>query len=1171
MSFTHLHVHSNFSFLDGGSSVKALLDRAKELGCDSLALTDHNGLYGAVRFYDYAKQIGINPIIGVEIEVTGYRLQVTDGGQGPGAGGRDAKSQIPNPKSRIPNGPHSPFPNSKFPIPNSHLVLLAKNLNGYSNLCKIITRAQLSHEKGEAAASLEVIEQHKDDLFCLSGCSRGEVPSLVAEGRIEEAREAAGRYMDIFGRDHFLIELQNHMLPGTALLNSQLSELAADLGLRCVATNNVHYAAKDDFKVQDVLVCVQTITTLDDRHPLRKRNAEYYLKSPKAMANLFKRYPKAVVTTDWVARQCNLDLGLGTYRFPDFPVPEGETAYSHLCKLCFKALDRLYRPITPEVTERLQHELKVIHDLGFAEYFLVVWDIVQHARSNACRCDGHQTRRFRGSAAPQLSKRKPENAGRGIRCSGRGSAADSLVAYCLGITIADPLEHNLLFERFLNPERKGMPDIDIDFDAARRDEVIEYIYNRYGEDKVAMVCTVSTLRAKSSIRDLGKAMDFTSDDIDRLASALPHTGGKRIREAIDRLPELRDGNLPIHKLEALVDICEKVDDFPRHLSVHLGGLVISRGLLTDLVPLEWATKGVIVSQFDKDDIETLGLVKMDILGLRNLSAIEDAVAMIRKNHGIDLDIDNLPLDDEPTYELLRSGNTVGCFQVESPGMRGLLGRLQPRVFEDIIAQISLFRPGPMQADMINPFIARRHGEEPITYPHPCLEPVLKDTYGVILYQEQVLSVSHALAGFTYGQADSLRRAMTTDRSQEEMEKIRKTFVDGAARNGIHTKTAEEVFSRLRAFAAYGFCKAHAASFAKITYQTAYLKVHYPAEFLAGILNNEPMGFYPANVIIEDARRLGIQILPVDINRSEKKFTTEFGNWNLEFGNASGIRIGLMQVKNIGDAEIDSILQARDEGDFQIPHSQFQIPFRSFSDFCLRTHCDRPTVENLINCGAFDSFAIPRAKLLWLLGELISRKSRFPNSKFQIPNDSPSLIDGFDASDLDDQIRLLPDVPESSLHERVRTDYEILGLSSICHPMNFYREKLAKARVRTTSEIKGLPNNTIVRVAGVVVVCMRPPTKSGAIVVFITLEDEDGLADCVVFPKVYDKFGRVIFNNPALIIEGKLQRMGKGISIIAQRIKPLTPDYRTDDSPQIKPFTERRRIAGQRSFVRSGGV
>lgn len=1125
---THLHVHSNFSFLDGGSSVQALLDRAKAVGCKSLAITDHNGLYGAVRFYDHAKKVGIKPIVGVELDMES----------------------------------------------GHHLVLLAKNLNGYSNLCKIITRAQLSHEKGEAAASMEVISKNKDDLFCLSGCPRGEIPSLLSVGRLDEARVAAQQWIDVFGRDNFLIEMQNNMLPGTALLNSQLSELASELGLRIVASNNVHYAEKEDFKVQDVLVCVQTITTLDDDHPLRKRNSEYYLKSPKAMANLFRRYPAALTNTDWVAEQCNLDLNLGTFRFPDFPLPEGETAYSYLCKLCFEPLERLYKPITPDVLERLQHELRIINDLGFAEYFLVVWDIVTYARS------------------------------KGIRCSGRGSAADSLVAYCLGITIADPIEHNLLFERFMNPERKGMPDIDIDFDAARRDEVIGYIYNRYGEDKVAMVCTVSCLKARSSIRDLGKAMGFPPDDIGRLASALPHVGGKRIREAMGKLPELRNSNLPITRLEALVDVCEKVDDFPRHLSVHLGGVVISKGLLTELVPLEWATKGVIVSQFDKDDIETLGLVKMDILGLRNLSAIEDALPAIKQRHGIDLDIDNIPLDDEPTYEMLRSCDTVGCFQVESPGMRGLLGRLQPEVFNDVIAQISLFRPGPMQADMINPFIARRHGEEEIVYSHPSLEPVLKETYGVILYQEQVLSVSHALAGFTYGQSDSLRRAMTTNRTQEEMEKIREAFIAGARDKGVAPEVAEEVFSKLRAFAAYGFCKAHAASFAKIAYQTAYLKTHYPSEFLTGILNNEPMGFYPPNVIVEEARRLGIQILGVDVNRSEARYTVEQeGVSGLEWSPAErksrnpqatgsqfrdfrvgllalqpfpasvaqpsnsetpipevpGIRIGLSQVKNISEAEVNSIVDARSER-----------PFSSFADFCLRARCDRPTVENLINCGAFDSFGHPRGKLLWLVGEVISaRKARVPNLKSKISN--PKSLSLLDVDDLEDHMRQLPDGPVLSLHEQVRMDYEILGLSATCHPMVFYREKLAKARIIRASEVRELPDNATVKVAGVVVVCMRPPTKSGAIVVFITLEDETGFADCVVFPKIYEQCGPVIFNNPALIIEGKAQKMGKSYSIIASKVRPLSSTYRTDGAVEIKPFKERLRIAGQRSFVRSAGV
>lgn len=1077
MSFTHLHVHSNFSFLDGGSSVYALLDRAKEVGCEALALTDHNGLYGAVRFYGYAKKIGIKPIIGVEMDMED----------------------------------------------TYHLVLLAKNINGYSNLCKIVTRAHLSHERGQPAASLELIEKYKGGLFCLSGCSIGEVPSLVAEGRLEAARVAALKYIDVFGRDNFLIEMQNHMLPGSSLINSQLNELASELGLRCVATNNVHYAAKEDFKVQDVLVCVKTLTRLDDDHPLRRRNAEYYLKSPKAMANLFRKYAKAVAGTDWIARQCNLDLNLETYRFPEFPVPEGETPYSHLCKLCFEALERLYRPITPEVTERLQHELKIINDLGFSEYFMVVWDIVRYAKS------------------------------RKIRCAGRGSAADSLVAYCLGITIVDPIEHHLLFERFLNPERKGMPDIDIDFDSVRREEVINYIYERYGEDKVAMVCTVSSLKACSSIREIGKAMDFPPDDISRFASILPLVSANRIRDAVEKYPELRDSGLHVNRLDALIDICEKVDNYPRHLSVHLGGVLIGRGVLTDLVPLERSANGVIVSQFDKDDVETLGLVKMDLLSLRNLSAIEDCLALIRQHHGIELYIDNVPLDDAPTYQLLQSANTVGLFQVESPGMRGILGRLQPEVFNDLIAQVSLFRPGPLQADMINPFIARRRGLEEVSYPHPSLEAALKETYGVIIYQEQVIQISHALAGFSYGQADSLRRAMTTDRSQAEMEKIKDSFITSACRKGVSKDIAEEVFSRVRAFAAYGLCKGHSASFARTAYYTAYLKTHYPAEFLTGIFNNGPMGFYPPNVIMEEARHLGIRLLGVDINLSEKKFTVEYDDEGVP-----GIRVGFVQVKNISGAEIESILAAR-----------AQQAFSSFSDFCLRSHCDRPTVENLINCGAFDCFGIPRGKLLWLLGEVVSKKviSVDQNISGQV-----CLLDNLNTSDLDEQMRLLPDVPELTLHEQVRMDYEILGLSTRCHPLVFYREKLTKARIIRTSEVPELPNNTIVRLAGVVIVCMRPPTKSGALVVFLTLEDEDGLADCVVFKKTYDQYAKIIYNNPALIIEGKLEKAGRhGRTIIVRKIKPLTAQYQTDNAVEVKPFKERRRIAGARSFVRSGGV
>lgn len=1070
--FTHLHVHSNFSFLDGGSSVESLLDRAKEVGYDSLAVTDHNGLYGAVRFYKYAREIGIKPIIGTEIQV--------DGGH--------------------------------------HLILIAKNLSGYSNLCKLITRAHLSNERGEASVNFDMLQEYKDDLFCLSGCPQGEITALLLQGKHDAALESASKYIEIFGHDNFFIEMQNNLLPGNGLLNAHLNSLAKRVGVGIVATNNCHYAAKNDFVIQDILACVQTNTKLDEGHPVRKLNAEYYLKSPNAMAKLFAEYPEAISTAYDISDECNLDLGLGRYRFPDFPIPNGETAYSYLCNLCFEGLNRLYKPITPTATKRLIYELGIINEMGFAEYFLVVWDIVHHAREI------------------------------GVRCSGRGSAADSMVAYCLGITIVDPLEHDLLFERFLNPERKGMPDIDIDFDSIRRNEVIEYIYKRFGKDKVAMVCTVSTLSARSSIREIGKAMDFPQDEIDCFASVLPHTSSTRIRESIERLPELRQSNIPVQKMEAMIDICERVDDFPRHLSVHLGGVVVSGGLLTDLVPLERSANGVIVTQFDKDDIETLGLVKMDILGLKNLSAIEEALATLRETRGIELDIDNLPFDDPKVYELLQSTDTVGLFQIESPGMRGLLGRLQPTTFEDITAQLALFRPGPMQADMIKPYIARRHGEEPTSYLHLALIPALAETYGVILYQEQVLRVANAIAGFTLGQSDSLRRAMTKNRTQEEMEKIKEAFIMGSIQNGIGQEIAEEVFSKLRAFAAYGFCKAHAASFGKITYQTAYLKAHYPAEFLAGILSCQPMGFYPSNVILEEARRMGIKILGVDVNQSQEKFTVEDG----------GIRIGLMQVKGISSAEIETILS-----------EQSRQRFRSLSDFCSRTHVSRPIIENIINCGGFDSLGIHRRKVLWILGEIAEGRA---GKKQSMVNDS-SEAQLFGATDFTDRECNLPEISEPPDHVKVRMDYDILGLSPICHPMLFYRQTLNKMRIVSAARLRDMPNQSIIKTAGVVVSCMRPPTKSGVIVVFITLEDETGIADVVVFPKVYEKYGSVIYSNSGLIIEGKLERQGKnGVSIIAKSIHPLLSSLRNEGLTEDKrKYSERTRSVGHRSWVKSQGV
>ncbi|MFQ5809586.1 MAG: DNA polymerase III subunit alpha, partial [Armatimonadota bacterium] len=840
--FVHLHAHSCFSLLDGAADVRLLTRRAKELGMPAIAVTDHDGLYGAIRFYKAAQEADIQPIVGAELTLEG----------------------------------------------GCHVVLLAMDREGYSNLCRLITASRL----GNSELPWSTLVEHSESLIALSGCERGElasalrraqgarvdkqpvphvpsmppeqpvphVPSMPPEQLVPhvpsvppeqpvphgDPREVAGRYVEVFGRERFFVELQNHLLPKDHQEPwRELAGLAEELGLRTVATNDVHYVEKAHHRAQDVLVCIQTISRVYDSSSLRKLNAEYYLKSEEEMQRLFRDHPEALRNTREVAEMCNLDLELDTYRFPHFELPAGETAYSYLCKLCFRGAQERYKPLTPKVMGRLQHELQTINDLGFAEYFLVAWDIVRFAREQ------------------------------GIRCSGRGSAGDSLVCHVLGITDADPMAHaNLIFERFMSREHSKMPDIDVDYCSRRRDEVTEYVYRKYGEGHVAAVCTLNTFQARSAIREVGKALALDPEDIDRMAKAFPYISAAEIPDAFETVPEVRDANIDVSNKRDLIEICQLISGFPRHLSVHVGGLVITREPLTDIVPLEWAAKGVVVAQYDKDDIEALGLVKMDVLGLRIHTAIADCLEYIEKGHGIKLETEKIPLDDEATFELIRSTNTIAMFQLESPGQRNLLGRSQPETFEELITQISLFRPGPVQSDMISPYLRRRHGEEPVTYPHPALEPILEVTHGVIIYQEQILQIGHALAGFTPGEADRLRRAMTTNRSSTEMRALRESFIKGALNNGVRLDAAEEVWEQVAAFASFGFCKAHACCFAKIAYQTAYLKAHYPAEFLAGILSAQPMGFYPAHVILEEAKRCGVGVLPPDINRSMARYTVD---------------------------------------------------------------------------------------------------------------------------------------------------------------------------------------------------------------------------------------------------------------------------------------------------------
>ncbi len=1069
MSFIHLHVHSNFSLLDGAAPPDALVQAAAEMHMPALALTDHDALYGAVRFYQAAIQHGLKPIIGAEMTVAAVT--------------KTADNQP------------------------THLVLLAEDNQGYSNLCRLVTAARLGTtqraqafsaqyaalDRDNPLLSQEHLSRHCSHLIALSACQRGEIARHLLAGNQTLARQTAYYYKGLFGPGNFYIELQNHLLPPLAQhLRYRLADLARTVGLPVVATNNVHYVTKDYSSLQDVLVCIRNNKSVDEPQPQRKRNNEYDLKSAVEMQQLFADMPQALQATSDIADRCSWHLDLEHFHFPQFdlqavrqqdcgrypPPQKDDDAQGYLRRLAYAGARWRYGEVSPQVGKRLEHELRIIEGQGLCDYFLIVWDIVRFARSQR------------------------------IPATGRGSAGDSLVSHVLDITQADPIAHELLFERFLSAERRGMPDIDIDFCSRRRDEITAYIYRRYGAEHVAAVCTINTFRARSAIRDIGKALAMDEAEIGQLAGVFPHSSAARIQEALVTLPEARDAPINLADKGLLLQLAEQVSGFPRHLSVHVGGLVISARPLTSIAPLEAAAKGIVIAGFDKDDIEALGLLKMDILGLRIHSAINDCLADIQRHTGKRLELETIPLDDEAAFRLLRSTRTIGLFQLESPGQRNLLGRAQPAEFEEIIANISLFRPGPVQSDMISPYLRRKHGREPVTYLHPALEPLLRRTFGVIIYQEQVIQIAQAIAGFSLGQGDILRRAMTHDRDAEDMESMRSAFVQGAVSRGIDEFVADRIFNDIAGFAAYGFNKAHAACFARISYQTAYLKAHYPAEFLAGILSNEPMGFYPSRTVSEDAKRLGIAILPVCVNRSEDRFSVEDGD----------IRVGLRLFRGMSEAALQSILRARQDG-----------LFKSLRDFCRRTSVPRPTVEDLIVAGAFEFTGRTIPQLLWSLASL--PRSTIADNRGRRHAEELDLAES--------ELAVLPNLNPLTEYGRIGLQLKLMGVSAGVHPFTLWRRQLWDREVLHSTQLYSRHDGDRVKVAGIVVARARPPTRSGRTTIFISLEDEKGLVDVVVFEDTYQRCGHVLYASPVLLVEGKLSRKGKlDISIIADRVTPL---------------------------------
>jgi len=1022
--FTHLHLHSFFSMRDGAARISDVINKAAAFDMSSIALTDHDGIYGAVKFYSAAKKTGLKPIIGCELS----------------------------------------------DINSHHLTLLAKDTKGYSNLCRLITNSHLSGN-GHPAFNIEMLADCSSGIIALSGCRKGEITSMIMAKRQSDAIRAAIGYADIFGKDNFFIELQNHLLPEDGEITSRLLAVAEAAGLSTAATNNVHYIDADDYFLHEVVACIGARTSVS-RHRQRE-NAEYYLKSPEEMARIFRSCPGAVETAADIADICNLDLRLGSIRLPTFSPQDGQSSDDYLRKLCFDNIKSRYGDHVGEVIKQLEHELSVIHKMNLSNYFLIVWDIVSYARE------------------------------RGIRYSGRGSAADSLVCFLLGITNVDPIANDLLFERFLNTHRKDLPDIDIDFDSSRRDEIISYILKRFGSDRTAMVCTVNKLAAKGSIRDIAKALDFDREDIDEMARPLPpFVSAEKLGDIIKLTPELDLLRKNDRAAGNLFNICERLTAYPRYLSVHLGGVAISSERMTDLVPLQKSSNGVIVTQFDKDDIEALGMVKMDVLGLRALSAVQGALDMLASD-GIEVDLDSISLADEKVYQLLCAGRTIAVFQLESPGMRELLGRLQPSCFVDIIAAISLFRPGPIQGNMVEPYIRRRHDLEDTVYDHPILEPILKETYGMILYQEQVIHVASALAGFSLDQADVLRRAMTHKSSVREMESLRKDFTACAVKNGVSEETADRIFSKLSSFAYYGFNKAHAAAFARISYESAYLKAYYPAHYLSSILNCEPMGFFPAWVILNEARRMGVRILPPDINESGALFSA----------GDNTIRVGLMQVAEIGPALLEKIERekARDS-------------FESIDDFKRRVKPPVQALENLVKIGAFDSLHPSRRNLLRSIFTSDLTANNLTRSKF-FSNSFAS------------RKRIVP--VDYSLTDKVAMESRILGMSISAHPISLIRKKLRHTSTSTASELESKPDSAIVRVAGIVVHRSSLRAKNGKHILFLTLEDETGIADLTVFSGVLAGSRQACHRSPAVTAIGKIRKRGKtGFSIIAESIEPL---------------------------------
>jgi DNA polymerase-3 subunit alpha len=1056
--FVHLHCHTQYSLLMSTCKVPAFVKRSVELKFPAIAMTDNGNLFGAIEFYTQAMKAGVKPILGIDTYVA--------------------------PGSRFEKQAHG-IKEASF-----RLVLLARDEEGYKNLMKLTSIGYLEGFYYRPRIDKEILKTYCKGLIAMTGDLRGEIPYYIRNDQPDEVKRAVDEYLDIFDKKDLYFELMDQGLEPQKKVNETLIKLSKDYGVKTVATNNVHYLFRENSRAHDALICIGTGSMLDEASRLRYQGSEYYLKSAEEMKALFKDHPEAIRATVEIAERCNLEFDFTKTHLPHMEPPKGKTQIGYMEELCYEGLKKRLEGTIPEDYEkRLRFEMDLIHKMKYVSYFLIVWDFIHYSRENGI------------PVGP-----------------GRGSAAGSLVAYALGITNVDPIKHGLIFERFLNPDRVSMPDIDIDFCYSRRDEVIDYVRRKYGQDNVAQIITFGTMAAKAVVRDVGRVMGLSYPEVDRLAKLIPNELNIKIEQALEREPQLKVLMETDPKIKQLIDISQDLEGIARHASTHAAGVVISDVPLTEYVPLFKADEQV-STQYDMKNLEKIGLLKMDFLGLKTLTMVDQARKIIKRTQSIQVDIDGIPLDDEKTYQMLGRGESAGVFQLESSGMRDLLKKMKPSLFDHLVALLALYRPGPLGSGMVDDFIKRMHNPSLVKYDYPALEPILKETYGVILYQEQVMKIVSELAGFTLAQADSLRRAIGK-KIPEVMEREKKTFVDGAVAKGVPVTTAEKIWNLIDYFSGYGFNKSHSTAYALISVQTAYLKAHYPIEFMTALLTSEMGNTDKVVRYIEECKKMGIRVLPPSVNESFSEFTCVEQN----------IRFGLAAIKNVGTTAIDSVIGSRKKSG----------PFKSFHDFIERVDlrvCNRKVLESLIKCGAFDEFNLRRSQIMAMLDRALEMGANLHRDRAR---GQMSFFAGGNAvaDDFQEKSYDVPDIPEWPESQMLGYERELMGFYVTSHPLSRFSQVLKNYATASTDTIGEFRDQTEVTIGGIIDALREILTKKGDKMAFVTLQDLSGSCEVIVFPETFRNSINLIKKDSIIFVKGKINAREDSPKVIAEEIVPM---------------------------------